>query len=223
MTNSPEDMYQEYCSMMQQMPARPTAPELKANLAKFRQEYHQKTLESGRHFIDCRHKEYDQRLAQIALDKCKSRKEWQDMEADYKCVPDWLVITHISAQEALELYNDKVNRSYKAEQWYMSEIRKCEQALLDISQSAESEKRKYNKTEHWQARKQNYLIKLHVQVAKTHKLEALVMKWRGVREKIRIADIAKEIKAERAGKGNKYGFNPNMQDRASATGVFTDY
>ena len=48
------------------------------------------------------------------------------------------------------------------------------------------------------------------------------MKWLGVIQKIRIADIAKEIKCERGGNGNKYGFNPNMSSRETATDMFQE-
>lgn len=216
------EMYQEYCHSMQALRF-PTEQVLKDNLERFRQEHRQKTQESGRHFINCRHKEYDQKLAKVALANCKSKKEWQDMEADYRRVPDWLVVTHISAQESLELYIGKINRSYRAENWYMAEIKKCEQAIYEINHNTTiSQRSKSNRMEHWQTRRANYLIKLHIQVAKTHRLESLVMKWRGVCEKIRLAEIAKEIKAEKRGIGNKYGFNPNMRDRSSATDIFDE-
>ncbi len=216
------EIYQKYCRDMQQM-AVPGKQVLKCNLERFRLEHRQKTQENGKHFISCRHKEYDQKLVEVALANCKSKKEWQDMEADYRAVPDWLVVTQISAQESLEMYLDKINRSYKAENWYMQEIEKCEQAIDKINNdNAISEKSRNNKLNHWQTRKVNYLIKLHVQVVKTKRLEVLVMKWRGVCEKIRVADIAKEIRLEKQGKGNKYGFNPNMRDRASAIDVFDE-
>ena len=104
----------------------------------------------------------------------------------------------------------------------MSEIRKCEQEIAKIEQSNESARRKHNKLVHWQTRRQNYLVKLHVQTIKTDRFEHLVTKWRGICEQIRIAEINREIRAERTGIGNTYGFNPNMQDRETATGIFTD-
>lgn len=215
-------IYQEYCQFMQPTPQQPTEQTLRDNLAKAQHEHRQRTLESGRHFIDCRHKEYDRKLADIALGQCKSKKEWQDMEADDQRMMSTGVMTHKSAQELLDRYIDKINRSYQAEHWYMSEIRKCEQEIAKIEQSNESARRKHNKLVHWQTRQQNYLVKLHVQTIKTDRFECLVTKWRGICEKIRIADIAREITAERLGVDNKYGFNPNMQDRETATGIFTD-
>lgn len=215
------ETYEEYCRDMQRLVD--YDKRLKDNLDQFRREHRQQIRESGKHFINYRHKEYDQKLAEIALENCKSKKEWQDMEADYNSVPDWLVTTQISAQESLERYIDKINRSYAVEIWYEQEITKCEQAINKINNDNNvTEKSRNNKITHWQKRKVNYLIKLHVQITKTNKLEALVMKWRGVCEKIRISDIAKEIKAEKLGVGNKYGFNPNMHDRTSATDMFDE-
>lgn len=215
-------IYQEYCQLMQPMPQPPTKQTLRANLAKSRQEHLRHTLESGRHFIECRHKEYDRKLVDIALVQCKSKKEWQDMEADDQRIMATGVMTHKSAQELLERYIDKINRSYQAERWYMAEIRKCEQEIAGIEQSDSSARRKHNKLGHWQTRRQNYLVKLHVQTIKTDRFEHLVTKWRGICEQIRIAEINREIRAERTGIGNTYGFNPNMQNRETATGIFTD-
>jgi len=215
------DLYQEYCTTMQQS-AQPSAKVLKDNLAKFRLEHYQRTLESGRYFIDCRHKEYDQKLADIALAQCKSKKEWQDMDADDQQTLATGIMTYRSAQELLDRYIDKINQSYKAEQWYMAEIRKCDNEITKINQLNCSARRKHNKSQHWLNRKTGYLINLHVQTIKTARFEHLINKWRGICEKIRTADISHEIRAERNGCGNKYGFNPNMQDRATATGLFTD-
>ena len=55
-----------------------------------------------------------------------------------------------------------------------------------------------------------------------HRLEFLVRKWRSICEAIRVADIKKTIAEERSGHGNKYGFNPNMQSRETATDIFTE-
>lgn len=215
-------IYQEYCQFMQPIPQQPTEQTLRDNLVAAQREHRQRTLESGRHFIEYCHKEYDRKLADIALGQCKSKKEWRDMEADDQRMMSTGVMTHKSAQELLERYTDKINRSYQAERWYMSEIRKCEQEIAKIEQSNESARRKHNKLVHWQTRRQNYLVKLHVQTIKTDRFEHLVTKWRGICEQIRIAEINREIRAERTGIGNTYGFNPNMQDRETATGIFTD-
>jgi len=215
-------LYQEYCRAIRQS-AYTTDTVLKENLEKSRKDHRQRTLESGRHFIDCRHKEYDRKLVEIALAQCKSKEDWHDMEADDQRMMATGVMTHRSAQDLLERYVDKINQSYKAELWYTAEIRKCEQEIAKIEQSDISAKRRHNKLEHWQARKLNYLVNLCTQTIKTDRFERLVTKWRGICEKIRIAEIAHEIRNERAGHGNKYGFNPNMQDRETATGIFTDY
>lgn len=215
-------IYQEYYQFMQPIPQQPTEQTLRDNLVAAQREHRQRTLESGRHFIEYCHKEYDRKLADIALGQCKSKKEWRDMEADDQRMMSTGVMTHKSAQELLERYTDKINRSYQAERWYMSEIRKCEQEIAKIEQSNESARRKHNKLVHWQTRRQNYLVKLHVQTIKTDRFEHLVTKWRGICEQIRIAEINREIRAERTGIGNTYGFNPNMQDRETATGIFTD-
>lgn len=61
-----------------------------------------------------------------------------------------------------------------------------------------------------------------IQTRKTDRYERLIYKWLGICEIIHQADIAHEIAVERKGMGNKYGFNPNMQSRDTATGVFED-
>lgn len=213
------ELYEEYCQSMRPTPTQQT---LQENLSKFRQEYRQRTLESGKHFIECRHQDYDRKLAEIALDKCKSKKEWQDMEADDQRTKATGHMTELSAEELMERYIDKTNLSYNAEQWFMEQIKLCEKELAYIAITNISERKKHNKITHWQERRTGYLVKLHVQIHKTHRLESFALKWCGIYHKIKLANIAKEIAAERKGVGNKYGFNPNMQSRETATGIFED-
>lgn len=212
-------LYEEYCQSMRPQPTKET---LQRNLAKFKQEHRQATLESGKHFIEYRHKDYDRKLAENALNQCKSKQEWRDMEADDQRPKATGIMTQRSAEELMERCVNKANISYNAEQWFMNQIKLCEEALAEITDANISERKKHNKIKHWKERRTEYLVKLDVQIHKTHRFEALATKWRGIFEQIKTAAIAREIAAERAGHGNKYGFNPNMQSRATATGIFTD-
>ena len=214
------ELYEEYCPSTRFSPTQQT---LQENLLKFRKEYRQKTLKSGKYFIACRHQDYDRKLTEIALNNCKSKKEWQDMEADDQRTKASGIMTELSAEELMERYADKTNLSYKAEQWFMDQIKLCEKKLIEIASSNIPERKKHNKSTHWQDRRTGYLVNLDVQIHKTHRFEKLALKWCGIYHKIKLANIDKEIAAESAGHGNKYGFNPDMQSRDTATGIFSDF
>ena len=217
--NKTFELYEEYCQSKRHEPNKQT---LRNNLLNFQKEYRQHLLGMGKNYMEYRDKAYERQLAKLATERCKSKKEWQDMEADDQRMMATGVMTYKSAQELLERYIDKINLSYKAEQWFMNQIVICDDKLKQISCADIPARKKRNKLNHWQARKTGYVLQLSLQAYKTNRLEALVTKWRGICEKIKTADIAREIAAERAGNGNKYGFNPNMQSRDTATGIFED-
>lgn len=128
-------------------------------------------------------------------------------------------MTTMGVEELLERYKLKIQNAYRAEIWFTTQLKKC-QAKLDELRSQPQTKSSRNKIKHWTERKITYELGLASQIDKTNRYESLIMKWLGVIQKIRTADVAKEIKYERRGNGNKYGFNPNMASRETATGMF---
>lgn len=167
-------------------------------------------------------KSYNERLLTQALKELKSKQEWRDLEADdirHKasgCMPS------MNAYALLERYYDKIQHSYKAEDWYHKELDACDAQIASLEGWQTSAKSKERRLKHWRERRVGLDIGYHLQILKSHRYEALIKKWRGITEAIYQADIAKEIATERNGDGNKYGFNPNMQSRGTATAMHTD-
>ena len=58
------------------------AQQMQLNLENHRRIYHQRTIDAGRYFIEHPLLDYERKLAQIALDECKSKQEWQTASAD---------------------------------------------------------------------------------------------------------------------------------------------
>lgn len=168
-------------------------------------------------------KSYNERLLAKALKELKSKKEWQDLEADdirHKtsgCMPS------MSAYALVDRYRNKIQHSYKAEDWYRKELDACDAQIASLEGWQTTAKSKARRLKHWRERRVGLDVGYHLQIRKSHRYEALIYKWRGITDAIYQADIAKEIAAERNGYGNKYGFNPNMQSRETATGIFSDF
>lgn len=167
-------------------------------------------------------KQYEQRILTHALINLKHRQEWQDLEADdirHNTTPG---MYHMDATSLLERYQVKIQSSYKAEQWYLAQIAECDAKITEIKTWQTKNKSKANRIKHWTERRIMFESKYAIQTKKTDRYERLIYKWLSICEMIHQADIAREISAERAGHGNKYGFNPNMRSRATATGIFED-
>lgn len=86
---------------------------------------------------------------------------------------------------------------YRTEQWYLAQIAECDAKIAEIKTWKTENKSKANRLSHWTGR--------HVML-----------------EMCYAAQIKKTDRYERVGHGNKYGFNPNMQSRETATGIFED-
>lgn len=167
-------------------------------------------------------KQYEARILARALVDLKHRHEWQDLEADDIRHNTTLGMLHMDAMSLLERYQTKIQASYRAEQWYLTQIDKCNKRIVEIKTWKTRNKSKANRLVHWTDRHVMLEQKYATQVQKTNRYECLIYKWQGICEVIHQTDIAREIAAERAGHGNKYGFNPNMQSRETATDIFTD-
>lgn len=168
-------------------------------------------------------KQYEQRILTHALADLKNRQEWHDLEADdirHGTTPG---MYHIDALSLLERYQAKIQTSYRVEQWYLAQIAECDKRLAEIKTWQTGNKSKANRLNHWTARRVMLETGYSNQIKKTDRYERLIYKWLGICDAIRQADIAREITAERAGRSNKYGFNPNMQSRDTATGMFSDF
>lgn len=205
----------------QQYGNQPTEATLKSNLEKFRNEHKAKLNEAGRHFVYDPIAEYDRQIAERALNECKNSDEWRALEADDIRFKSTGVMSAMSAEELLERYRQKIQQAYRAEAWFSNQIRDCETKLTELK-SQEQTKSVKNKTKHWAERKLTCELGLCEQIQKTNRYERLIMKWLGICQKIQIADVKNEIKRERQGDGNKYGYNPNMASRETATGIFEE-
>ena len=167
-------------------------------------------------------KQYEQRILAHALVDLKHRQEWRDLEADdirHNTAPG---MCHMSATSLLERYQAKIQSAYRAEQWYWGQITECNKRIAEIKTWQTGNKSKSNRLSHWTDRHIMLETRYSTQIKKTDRYERLIYKWLGICDAIRQADISREITAERAGHGNQYGFNPNMQSRETATGIFTD-
>ena len=200
-----------------------TTEQMQLNLENHRRIYHQRTIDAGRYFIEHPLLDYERKLAQIALDECKSKQEWQTASTDDMRISATGVITHKSAHELYERYQHKIWLSYAAEQWFTNQIKQCEEKLQNITTENISNRRKQNKLKHWQERRLLYRIKLNTQILTSNRYERLLKKWLGICKKIRVCEIYQEIQSERHGNGHRYGFNPNMQSRETATDMFSDF
>lgn len=203
------------------IPNSPTAEQVQKNTKKFQQMHAEHVNHLGRHFIEDPLSEYDTKITEKALQECKSLPEWKALEANDIRINATGIMKTRSIEELLERYKLKIQHAYRAEIWFTNQLTKCQTKLVEL-QSQPQTKSTRNKIKHWTERKLVFELGLASQIDKTHRYERMIMKWLGVIQKIRIADIAKEIKCERWGNGNKYGFNPNMSSRETATDMFQE-
>lgn len=212
LTKQNDNLYQEYADMM----ARENGDYF--NTAEFAQKLSNSPVWEWTDKLA----NYNQILLNHALSILKTRKEWQDAEADDIRHSAYGALKHMNAMDLLERYQNKIQKSYNAEQWHMRQICDCDAKILELNNWNTISKRKTNILKHWRERRVICEAKYQEQVQKSHRYERLIYKWMMICDAIRQSDIAHEIVAEREGVGNKYGFNTNMQSRDTATGVFED-
>lgn len=167
-------------------------------------------------------KQYEQRILTHALVNLKHRQEWRDLEANdirHNTTPG---MHHMDATSLLERYQAKIQSSYRAKQWYLTRLAECDAKIAELATWQTMNKSKDHRLKHWRERRVMLESKYAIQTKKADRYERLIYKWLSICEMIHQADIGREITAERAGHGNKYGFNPNMRSRETATGIFED-
>lgn len=167
--------------------------------------------------------EYEEKLLNRALEELKTKKEWQDLEADDIRHKAAGIMYQMSAFELLERYQNKIQRTYRAEEWFKDKIAECDKKIAETSAWNTTCKKKNNILKHWHGERVKFDKRYREYIEESNRYERLIYKWASICEQIKQAAIAKEIKEERKGNGNKYGYNPFMQSRETATGVFEDY
>lgn len=166
--------------------------------------------------------EYEDKLLKRALEELKSKKEWQDLEADDMRHKATGIMPQMSAFELLERYQNKIQRTYKAENWFKDKIDECDRVIAETNTWKTNNKRKANKLKHWRGKRAEFDKKYREYTDESNRYERLIYKWASICEQIKQADIAKEIANEKRGYGNRYGYNPFMQSRETACGIFED-
>lgn len=175
--------------------------------------------------------EHESAQLAVARANCKTRKEWQDDEANDIRLLSIGAMVHRSASERLDKSNEKTYRAQLTEEEYERRIAECEAKIAAAEHDVATRKdprrkRQYarpeNKLKHWKDRLYDLQQKLAEHRYKQFRHERLYMKWLGVMDKINSAEIAKQIGEEKRGIGNKYGFNPKAKSRATAEIVFQD-
>lgn len=166
---------------------------------------------------------YEEKLLRRALKELKTKKEWQDLEADDIRVKTSCIMTQMPAFALLEHYKDKIQHSYKAEDWFKARMDECDKVIKTTSAWHTNSKKKANILKHWRSERVRFDLGYYRAINKSNRYERLINKWKSICYQIELADIAKEIEAEKRGIGNKYGFNPFMQSRENATSIFEDY
>ena len=165
---------------------------------------------------------YEEKLLQRALQEIKTKKEWQDLEAEDMRPKAIGVRPHTSAFELLDRYKNKIQRTYKAEDWFKDKIDECDRVIAETNTWKTNSKRKANKLKHWRGKRVDFDKKYREYTEESNRYERLIYKWASICEQIKQADIAKEIANEKRGYGNQYGYNPFMQSRETASGIFED-
>lgn len=212
MTNNKQDLYKEYADMM--------AAE---NGDYYNTEEFGKKLANSPVFkIIDKLEGYEEKLLNRALKELKTKKEWQDLEADDIRVKATGIMNQMSAFELLERYKDKIQRSYKSEAWFKTRLDECDKVIEATRAWRHDTKKKANILKHWRSERVRFDLGYWRAIRKSNRYERLINKWSSICYQIELADIAKEIESEKRGIGNKYGFNPTMQSRATAIDVFVD-
>lgn len=166
--------------------------------------------------------DYEKRLLERALAELRTSEEWRALEAeDIRWGSPW-PMRHMCASELLDRYLQKIQQHYLAEAWHREQIAKCDAKIAELEAWPTQSISKFNRLKHWRERRLVSDMALRRHIDAGHRYERLINKWRGIVYKLHEADIAKEIAAEKRGIGNRYGFNPNMQSRETATEMFED-
>lgn len=172
------------------------------------------------------------KIAGIAEQECKTPAQWRKEETE-----DIIRINalgsprHKSAGERLEFSQQKLQSASANEKRILAEIDKYteivqgkEKAIIELSKTGFKNRLRSAKNKQVHAKGCIVILEKELvkQSNKTNRHERLVMKWRGINEKLKLAAIRKEIVAEKVGIGNKYGFNQKAKSRETAEIMFQD-
>ncbi|MDR1691341.1 MAG: hypothetical protein LBR35_00665 [Rickettsiales bacterium] len=158
------------------------------------------------------------KLREIAERNCKSKKEWQDQEANDICgkfCDGEMKPLHV--EELIERYAGKLYRLQITELKIREKIDACEDKiemlldrqfeLEDLGKYPKTLRSVNNKLENAKKWRVGLLHRLEFFESKIKFYTEKNMKWLGINEKIEIATIAKEIWLEKQGKSvPKYGY-----------------
>lgn len=224
-----QDMWQEYleyknsnCFLKQ-----PTPEEMAETLAEERDQRQAHTIRHRNSDLE----NYGLKVATVAEQECKTPAQWRNEEAEDIRINALGAMTHRSAGECLERYQLKIQMAYNNEKRIQSEINRYlaiiqekEKLIAELSPTGYKNRLRSarNKLEHAKGCKVILECELAKQSLKTQRYERLIMKWIGINEKLTLSHIKQEIKAEKAGIGNKYGYNPKAQSRETAEIMFQD-
>lgn len=223
-----QDMWQEYADCMNSGQERqPTSEEMAETLVK---ERHERLINTTRH-LNSDLENYELKVADIAEQECKTPAQWRNEEAEGIRINTLGAMTHRSAGELLERYQLKIQMAYKNENRIQTEINRY-QAIIQENEKTIEELSKTgfknrlrsakNKLEH----AKGFIVILECELAKqnikTQRYSDKVMKWTGINKKLKLAYIKQEIRDEKSGIGNKYGYNPKAQSRETAEIMFQD-
>lgn len=223
-----QDIWQEYANCMNSVQARqPTPEEIAKTLTK---ERHERLINTTRH-LNSDLENYGLNIADIAEQECKTPSQWRDEEAEDIRFNALGAMTHKNASELLERYQLKIQMAYNNEKRileeihrYEAKIKEYENLVAELSETGYKNRLRSakNKLEHAKGCKVILENELATQELKTHRYEHLIMKWIGINEELNLAHIKQEINDEKAGIGNKYGYNPKAQSRETAETMFQD-
>lgn len=226
-----QDFWQEYQNYFAEKysvkPYHPTPEEMAETLETQRQD---RIAHTVRH-LNTPLENYELKIAKIAESECKTPAQWQNEEAEDIRINALGDMTHRSAGECLERYQLKIQMAYKNENRIQSEINRYltiiqekEKLIAELSPTGYKNRLRSarNKLEHAKGCKVILECELAKQSLKTQRYERLIMKWIGINEKLTFAHIKQEITDEKAGIGNKYGYNPKAQSRETAEIMFQD-
>lgn len=165
---------------------------------------------------------YEEKLLKRALKELKTKQEWRDLEADNIRVKATGAMNQMSAFALLDRYKDKIQHTYKSEAWFKAKMDECDKVIAETNAWKTDSKKKFNILKHWRNERVRFKLGYWRAIQKSNRYERLIRKWESICYQIELADIAKEIEAEKRGIGNKYGYNPFMQSRETAIGIFED-
>lgn len=224
-----QEMWQEYSEYMRSFPPRVFASENTSEIP----DQKNTRIESDNAITPLTPTERQElKISGIAEQECKTPAQWRKKEAE-----DTIKINalgsprHKSADECLEQSRRKLQIAHDNENRIQAEIDKYtrivqdkEEAIIELSITGFKNRLRSAKNKQSHAKGCIVILeqKLAKQSTKIKHHEYLFMKWLGINEKLKLAYIKQEIRDEKAGIGNTYGYNPKAKSRETAEIMFHD-